>query len=403
MAHLVSKGLRATLDSSLILPGSSGVSLDLIGKPGTAQLGLLADPPIIPAAASGGGIEGALSSLNAVAGTIRDLPLRQIAEHLRSTSARVDALVSDPALKDSLHKLNSSLTEIEKVAVTTRENIGPIAQSLRTAAASGACGRKTCGPAPRRLHASELRPRAVDQRADARGGIGSRTRAVSRGEPGLAAEGEREMTRKIPTFERWEMQRDVRAGFSPFRASILALILLAGCSFFSKSQSRFYSIDRIPGTPAATVRGLPIGIDSLEVPPGFDRREIVVQKANHALDVRGKEQWSASLAPMVLHTLAFDLASRLPEGMIVLPGESKPIAMRSMDVAFEEIVAGPESKVVLDARWILRGANGADVTRHERIETPISSLDSASIATGISQAVAELADRIVAQLGDPRA
>src|SRR5438045_2791442 len=66
MARLVSKGLRATLDSSLILPGSSGISLDIIGKPGTARLGLMADPPIIPAAATGGGIEGALSSLNAV-------------------------------------------------------------------------------------------------------------------------------------------------------------------------------------------------------------------------------------------------------------------------------------------------------------------------------------------------
>jgi hypothetical protein len=64
--------------------------------------------------------------------------------------------------------------------------------------------------------------------------------------------------------------------------------------------------------------------------------------------------------------------------------------MRSIDVAFEEIAAGPEAKVIVDARW--------SQTHHEHIEVPIASLDSANIATGMSQALATLADRIVAQL-----
>ena len=106
---------------------------------------------------------------------------------------------------------------------------------------------------------------------------------------------------------------------------LLLSFVLAGCSFFSKSQSNFYSLDRIaPGAAVANVHGLPIGIDGVELPPGLDRREIVVRKANHQLDVRSNEQWSASLQPLVLHTLAFDLAARLPEGMVILPGEAKP-------------------------------------------------------------------------------
>jgi uncharacterized lipoprotein YmbA len=182
--------------------------------------------------------------------------------------------------------------------------------------------------------------------------------------------------------------------------TILLTLLLAGCSFFSRSQSRFYSLDRIASATAVSgTRGTPVGIDGLELPPGLDRREVVIRKADHQLEIRSTDQWSALLQPLVLHTLAFDLASRLPEGMVILPGEARPAgATRSVIVVLEELAAGPDSKVVLDARWVEREAGRADITRHERIEVAIASLDSANVATGTSQAIATLADRMEAQL-----
>jgi uncharacterized lipoprotein YmbA len=183
------------------------------------------------------------------------------------------------------------------------------------------------------------------------------------------------------------------------RAAIVLLVLLSGCSFFGKSkQSRFYSLDRVAGTPAASVRGVPIAIESLELPPGFDRREVIVRKANHELEIRNGDQWSEMLEPMVLHTLAFDLASRLPEGMIVLPGETKPATGRALDVVVEEFAAGPESRVVLSARWILHTAGSPDFSKREEIAVDIPALDSANVAAGMSQAIGSLADRIVQQL-----
>jgi paraquat-inducible protein B len=136
LQKLVQKGMRASLVSSLVLPGASGVSLDVTAAAGTGRLVLEHDPPIIPAAAGGSGIEGALASLNDVAATIRALPLQEIASHVRSASQGVDALVHDPALHESLQRLNASLADIQKVAATTRENVGPIVESLRTAATS---------------------------------------------------------------------------------------------------------------------------------------------------------------------------------------------------------------------------------------------------------------------------
>lgn len=185
------------------------------------------------------------------------------------------------------------------------------------------------------------------------------------------------------------------------RLLLLSLaMLLAGCGIFSRSKSRFYSIERIPPAAGVThVVGAPIGIEVVEIPPGFDRRDIVVRKPDHQLEVRGTEQWSASVEPMVLHTLAFDLADRLPEGMMILPGQAKPNApMRAVDVVIEEIAAGPEPRVVLDARWKLRENGRPELTRHETIEIAIPNLESESVAEGMSLALATLADRIVAPL-----
>jgi paraquat-inducible protein B len=143
LARLVYKGMRATLASSLVLPGASGVSLDIVARPGTARLAVEHDPPIIPAASTGSGIEGALASVSQLAARIQALPIEEIARNLQSTTARVDQLVHDPALSESLQRVNRSLADIEKVASVTRENIGPITQSLRNAAtaAETAAGR----------------------------------------------------------------------------------------------------------------------------------------------------------------------------------------------------------------------------------------------------------------------
>lgn len=134
IAALVRKGMRARLASSLILPGAGAVSLDMVGTAGTARLDVSRDPPVIPAAAGGDGLQAALGSLQRVAATIENLPLQEIAGDLRSAARRVDALVHDPRLETSLGRVDSALADFEAVAATSRANVEPIAQSLRNAA-----------------------------------------------------------------------------------------------------------------------------------------------------------------------------------------------------------------------------------------------------------------------------
>ncbi len=183
------------------------------------------------------------------------------------------------------------------------------------------------------------------------------------------------------------------------RALPLLLVLLGGCGLFSRQQKEYYALQTVPATAAgAALSGAPIGIGSIELPPGIDRREIVVREEDRRLDLRGTELWAGPLEAMIVHTLAFDLASRLPEGMVVLPGSAKPPgAMRSLYVIVEAFEAGPGNALVLDARWSIGPVTPAS-TRHERIEVPLESLESGAIAEGMSTALGMLADRVVAQL-----
>jgi len=189
------------------------------------------------------------------------------------------------------------------------------------------------------------------------------------------------------------------------RRIVLCFILtlaFTGCGFLSKKPNHFYSLDTIPPAAAAAATlagvpsgGLPIGIDGVELPPGLDRRGMVTRGADHQVQIKGTHEWAAPLEDMVIHTLAFDLANRLPEGMVVLPGQAKPGAMRAVYVIFEDLAPGPDNVFVLDARWTLTESDAPEVTRHERITVNMTSAEPTAIAAAMSQALAALAERMV--------
>ena len=166
LGKLVQKGMRATLMTSLVLPGSSGVALDTVAAPGTGRLITTTEPPIIPAASGGSGLEGALSAVGDIAGRIRDLPIEEIAGHLRNTAQRLDSLVHDPTLDDSLKRLNRSLADVEKITATTRENVGPIEKSLRNTATNAEAASQKVGPIVDSLRNTAASAEAAAKRAE---------------------------------------------------------------------------------------------------------------------------------------------------------------------------------------------------------------------------------------------
>ena len=195
-------------------------------------------------------------------------------------------------------------------------------------------------------------------------------------------------------------------------AAWVALVLigsgLTGCGLMKRPEIRTFTLTPMPPASAVETTAapgvVPLGLAVAELPPGLDRQDLVVRESGHRLDVRGTDLWSAPLGRLVLHTLAVDLAERLPRGSVVLPGQTVPAGgVRSLDLAFAELAAGPEPQVVLDVRWSLAagGPGAPGLTGEERVAEPIDSLDSASVAAGLSRALAALADRLAARLGAP--
>jgi uncharacterized lipoprotein YmbA len=184
------------------------------------------------------------------------------------------------------------------------------------------------------------------------------------------------------------------------RRILLCLVLtltFTGCGFLSKKPNHFYSLDTIPAAATAVpaIGGVPIGIEGIELPPGLDRRGMVSRGADHQVEIKGTHEWAAPLEDMVIHTLAFDLANRLPEGMVILPGQAKPAAMRNAYVVFEDLAPGPDKVFILDARWTLNETGTPEATRHERITVNMASAEPTAIAAAMSQALATLAERMV--------
>ena len=193
-------------------------------------------------------------------------------------------------------------------------------------------------------------------------------------------------------------------------AALVALVLsgfgLTGCGLMKRPEIRTFTLTPMPPASAVETTAdagvVPLGLAVAELPPGLDRQDVVVRESEHRLDVRGTDLWSAPLGRLVLHTLAIDLAERLPRGSVALPGQTVPAGgVRSLDFAFAELAAGPEPQGVLDVRWSLAGsgAGAPGLAGEERIVEPIDSLDSASVAAGMSRALATLADRLAARLG----
>lgn len=181
----------------------------------------------------------------------------------------------------------------------------------------------------------------------------------------------------------------------PIALSLALLALLPACSIFSRPDNQFYELASVPGEPVTLRVGeRPYAIGALSVPPQLERRGIVIGRDGGKLEVRGTQQWAAPFEEMVLRTIAFNLADRLPEGSMVLPGQLQPAGgSRPIQIVIESFAAGPSSVVVLNGRW----SEGA-ITSEERIEIPLESLETSEVVEGMNEALAALADRIVAGL-----
>lgn len=131
MALLVGQGLRAQLGSTTPVLGGKDIDLHFVPGVLTAEL-MPGSPPGIPTA-PGGDIDQIMRQVSDVAGKLDALPLPAIANEVHDATKRLAELSNSAELRQSLRRLDQSVTNIDDVTEQTRKQIRPLLAEIRQA------------------------------------------------------------------------------------------------------------------------------------------------------------------------------------------------------------------------------------------------------------------------------
>ncbi len=130
---LIARGLRAELGSSVPVVGAKEVQLTFAAGPSDASL-MAGNPPQIPSQSGGGGIEGIMTAVNKITGKLDSLPLDQIAQNIRTITARAAELATSPQLKQALQNLDSTAANVQHLTASADRQVPQIIAQLRQVA-----------------------------------------------------------------------------------------------------------------------------------------------------------------------------------------------------------------------------------------------------------------------------
>jgi len=138
-------------------------------------------------------------------------------------------------------------------------------------------------------------------------------------------------------------------------------------------------------------------IDTLSVPAGWDRIEILSVSGAGELRVNDFDHWSAPLAQIARQALSVDLDRRLPPGTVIYPRLPKPDGALGINVDILEFSV-VSSQASMRASWVIAPAAGLQAAKRGLavLHDPLASTEPAAVARAWSQLIGQLADRIAA-------
>jgi uncharacterized protein len=180
-------------------------------------------------------------------------------------------------------------------------------------------------------------------------------------------------------------------------AAVVGIAALALCACHS-APTRIYDISPAPPlTRMDNYQSPPIRIDTVDVPPGWDRIEILTPKAGGELKIDDFDRWSAPLTQVIRQVLSADLAARLPSGAVIYPHLPKPGSALGVNVDILDFVIG-SAQSSMSASWVITPAAGPQAARRNvaTLNNPVAATDAAAVARAWSELIGQLADRIAA-------
>jgi uncharacterized lipoprotein YmbA len=177
----------------------------------------------------------------------------------------------------------------------------------------------------------------------------------------------------------------------------VCIAALALCACHS-APTRIYDINPAPPlTRVDNYQSPPLRIDTVDVPPGWDRIEILTPKAGGELEIDDFDRWSAPLTQVIRQVLSADLDARLPSGAVIYPHLPKPGSALGINVDILDFVIG-SSQSSMSASWVITPAAGTQAARRNvaTLNNPGAATDAAAVARAWSELIGQLADRIAA-------
>jgi uncharacterized protein len=179
---------------------------------------------------------------------------------------------------------------------------------------------------------------------------------------------------------------------------------VAGCAVAAafggcrSASTRIYTLGRAAPASHIDVYHAPaLRVDTLNVPAGWDRIEILKLSAAGTLQISDFDHWAAPLAQMARQTLSDDLDQRLPSGTVIYPRLPKPINALGVNVDILDFNMVP-SQASMRASWTIVPTGDVQGVKRGAAElrSSMSSEEPAAVVRAWSDLIAQLADRVAA-------
>ena len=127
MSDLVRRGLSVRLDSTSLITGSKQLTVGLFEGHRPGVLAKDGDAYILPTFGGDGDLASSAADIMA---RVSAIPFEQIGQNLNQTLAGVNTLVNDPAVKQSVDSLQSTLASVQGLVNNLNRGASPVLQRL---------------------------------------------------------------------------------------------------------------------------------------------------------------------------------------------------------------------------------------------------------------------------------
>ena len=184
-------------------------------------------------------------------------------------------------------------------------------------------------------------------------------------------------------------------------AAVTAVTSLTTGGCASSPPLHYYTLTEIPATArlASADNAVPIRVDRVTLPEELDRSQLVRRIDATRLQIVEADRWAAPLEDTIRRVLSGNLTARLPPNMVANPYEPAIGEKRqSLSVDIAEFYGDASCAVTLRATWMLKQPDSHSAHGTEEVRVPASGdcKDSSGLPAAMSQAVAQLSDRIAA-------